>query len=99
MVERLFVYGTLRDPVVQQAVFGRIIQGTPDGLEGWRKTEMTFPDGTFPIIVADSSSRVDGLILEVTPDELARGDIYETDAYRRIRVRLASGAEAWVYCA
>jgi hypothetical protein len=37
-------------------------------------------------------------VLELTPDELARCDVYEGDEYRRLRVTLRSGTEAWVYC-
>jgi len=97
-MEKLFVYGTLKDPVVQKTVFGRIVEGIPDSLDGYRKTEIAMSDGVFPIIIRESGSAVDGLILEVTREELALIDRYETDAYRRVRVTLKSGQEAWVYC-
>src|SRR3954471_772906 len=34
--EWLFSYGTLRDPDVQRATFGREFKGHPDALVGWR---------------------------------------------------------------
>jgi len=97
-MEQLFVYGTLRDPSIQQLVFGRAIPMQPDVLPGFKKTEIALTNGVFPIIVETSGSSVEGFVLKVTPEELARGDRYETSAYRRIRVTLKSGIEAWVYC-
>ncbi len=97
MTEKLFVYGSLRDPAVQIRVIGRVIEGVPDTLQDYGKKDIHFPEGTFPMIYPDTGHIVDGLILDVTPDEIPRLDHYETDAYRRIRVTLQSGIEAWVY--
>ncbi len=96
-MERLFVYGTLGNPAVQQRVMGREITGTPDTLDGWFKAQITLGDGTFPIIIPNAGTSVDGLVLELSDEELLRTDIYETSAYRRRRVALRSGVEAWVY--
>ncbi len=42
--------------------------------------------------------QIAGTVFEVTDDELAQSDRYETDpAYRRVRAPLLSGREAWVY--
>lgn len=98
MNERLFVYGTLQIPTVQQVVFGRSIMGMPDTLTGFRKAEIMLGLHRYPIAVRDVDSQIDGLLLELTPEELKRGDEYETIAYERIRVKLKSGIEAWVYC-
>jgi gamma-glutamylcyclotransferase (GGCT)/AIG2-like uncharacterized protein YtfP len=98
MTQRLFVYGTLQIPTVQQVVFGRSIMGLPDTLPGFRKSEINLEGHIYPIAVRDADSQIDGLLLELTSDELARGDEYETSAYDRVRVRLKSGIEAWVYC-
>lgn len=97
--EALFVYGTLQDPLVQWRVFGRIVEGQPDTLPGFYKGEIALGDGVFPIALPDHpDSVINGRVLDITPDELARIDIYETAAYRRIRVTLDSGRAAWVYC-
>ncbi len=96
-MEHLFVYGTLQDPAVQQRVIGRIIAGKPDTLEGFFRSRIALGDGIFPIVIPRHGSSVDGLLLEVTPEELGRMDIYETRAYRRIWVTLKSGIETWVY--
>ncbi len=98
MTERLFVYGTLCDPNVRMAVFQRSIGGTPDTLHGYRKTVIAFGAHNYPIIQAAPGQHVDGLLLEVSAEELARSDRYETHAYQRIQLTLASGVTAWVYC-
>jgi gamma-glutamylcyclotransferase (GGCT)/AIG2-like uncharacterized protein YtfP len=96
-MEYLFVYGTLQDPQVQQRIIGRIVTGTPDTLDGFFKSRIAMSDGIFPLVIPQHGSSVEGMVLEVTAAELARMDIYETSAYRRIRVRLRSGQETWVY--
>lgn len=96
-MEALFVYGTLQDPVVQKRVIGREIEGTVDMLDDYFKSEIVMSDGTFPMIVPEAGKSVMGKVLDVTPEEIERMDIYETSAYRRIRVTLRSGRETWVY--
>lgn len=92
-MEKLFVYGTLYDPEVQERVLGRRTGGTPDTLLGFRKDTWQ----GYPMVVPDENATIDGHILEVTADELAQIDIYESDAYIRERVTLRSGTKAWVY--
>lgn len=96
-MERLFVYGTLAAPNVQRAVMGRVIAGVPDTLAGYHKDEIRLGLRTYPIARPRAGASIAGLVLEVTPEELALCDRYETDAYQRVRVTLASGLEAWVY--
>lgn len=98
-MEKLFTYGTLQIPAIQQRVLGRVVTGAQATLTGYLKTQITLDDGTFPIIVEQQGSSVEGMVIEVTPHELALIDRYETDAYRRVQVTLNSGDEAWVYCA
>jgi gamma-glutamylcyclotransferase (GGCT)/AIG2-like uncharacterized protein YtfP len=104
----LFSYGTLRDPAVQRATFGRELPGHADQLVGYavRMLEITDPavvalSGQLhhPIVVAtgDPADRVDGTVLQITDRELAAADRYEVDDYRRVLAPLASGAKAWVY--
>ena len=40
---------------------------------------------------------VEGVAYEVSEADLAKADIYETHAYKRIKVQLKSGKQAWVY--
>jgi hypothetical protein len=104
----LFSYGTLQREEVQRATFGRALRGEADALVGFALSTFEVTD---PAFVAESGSalhrivretgrdddRVSGTALEVTDDELARADAYEPAGYARVRARLASGREAWVY--
>jgi gamma-glutamylcyclotransferase (GGCT)/AIG2-like uncharacterized protein YtfP len=110
LAERLFSYGTLRQPEVQVATFGRTLQGTPDALPGYRLDVLTISDpdvvgvsgaAQHPVAVptGSASDRVAGMVFEITAEELARADAYEDADYRRIPVTLASGLQAWLYVA
>jgi len=106
----LFSYGTLRQENVQRATFGRLLEGRPDALAGYALSPMPIDD---PEVVAtsglavhtiarpsgDPGDLVPGIVFSVTPTELEAADRYEVDGIVRIRVRLASGAEAFVYVA
>lgn len=97
-MEALFVYGTLRDPKVQSTVFGRVVQGAPDSRVGYRKSQIVVDGVVHAIAVADAAEVLPGELIEVTPEELVDIDRYEGDDYQRLRVRLRSGQQAWVYC-
>lgn len=47
--ERLFSYGSLRQPEVQRANFGRLLEGEADAAIGWRVEEVHIID---PAVVA-----------------------------------------------
>lgn len=95
-VEKLFVYGTLKDLGVQKEAFGRVAGGTADVLKGYRKAEATIDGESYPIIVPDKNGVVEGLLIEVGPDELKLLDEYE-EKYERAEVTLESGVRAWVF--
>lgn len=104
----LFTYGTLRDPAVQRALFGRRVPGAADALSGFRLGTVTIRD---PDVVATSGSevhlcvdetgdpadRVEGMVLSLSEAELAIADGYETADYKRVAVTLASGRDAFLY--
>jgi gamma-glutamylcyclotransferase (GGCT)/AIG2-like uncharacterized protein YtfP len=103
----LFTYGTLRDPGVQTALFGRSVPAVDDAIPGFRLEYLAITD---PAVVAasgldrhpilrpsGSDDQVAGSCLELTDEELAAADRYEVDDYTRVRVTLASGRLAWVY--
>lgn len=104
----LFSYGTLRDARVQRAVFGRTLAGEPDSLRGWRSDTIAIGDADVAALSGlevhsilrashDPADVIAGTALAITPADLPRADAYETDAYRRIAVTLASGRRAFVY--
>jgi gamma-glutamylcyclotransferase (GGCT)/AIG2-like uncharacterized protein YtfP len=109
-VEHLFSYGTLQQAEVQQANFGRLLDGAADALVGYRQDWVLITDPAViavsgsdrhPIVrhTADPSDRVAGTVFEVTAQELLAADDYEVDDYARVLVTLASGLSSWVYLA
>ncbi len=106
--EHLFSYGTLQLEAVQLATFGRRLAGKADRLNGFRLERLairsdavvaTSGQAHHPIAVwtGRQEDGIDGTVLAVTAEELARADAYEVDDYRRDRVMLASGGMAWAY--
>lgn len=105
----LFSYGTLRDPAIQLAVFGRTISGTADLLIGYTRESFEVRDRAFSDVYGSrhtivqhtghDDDRIPGTVLELTDAELAMADAYEPAGYRRVTARFASGREGWVYAA
>ena len=98
---RLFAYGTLRDPAVQQRLFGRLVPGFRLGTVTIADDTVVATSGTAVHLVADetgdAADRVEGTVLHLTPSELAVADAYETADYRRVSATLASGGTAFLY--
>lgn len=109
-MQLLFSYGTLRDPAVQTATFGRELTGRDDRIVGFRIERLRITDPHVvavsglthhPVLIASGNPAdvVSGTVLELTDDELRQADDYEVDDYQRIAAPLASGDTAWVYVA
>lgn len=107
-LEKLFSYGTLRYASVQRATFGRTLSGAGDVLTHYRVETITIHDphvrelskeSEHPILrkSTNASDQVSGMVFEVALEELALADSYEVNAYKRARVTLQSGTEAWAY--
>lgn len=97
MAEALFVYGTLMEEQVQMMVLGRVVPGEPDRLLDYKKYPIKLGCNVYPIVKPEPGQAVEGVVLQLTPAELQRTDQYETSAYQRKKVTLASGRPAWVY--
>ncbi|MGY3211848.1 GNAT family N-acetyltransferase [Mucilaginibacter sp. HD30] len=108
MTELLFSYGTLRSTQVQLASFGRILNGEQDCLNRYRITKVEITDADVlaksgeryhpaAIPSGDEKDKIEGMVFEISPEELALADAYEVDDYIRTSVRLASGKKAWMY--
>ena len=97
--EKVFIYGTLRDAVIQRSLFGRVLVGSPDALEGYALATTRVKGSAFPNIVPAAGGSVEGEVVAADAEQLRRMDGYETDAYLRKRVVLASGIRAWAYIA
>jgi hypothetical protein len=105
---RLFAYGTLQQRDVQLATYGRLLEGAPDVLAGFRLERLSITD---PDVVrlsgkavhsiarrsGDLTDRIPGVTFLLTGDELAATDRYEVDVYARVEVTLISGAVAFAY--
>jgi gamma-glutamylcyclotransferase (GGCT)/AIG2-like uncharacterized protein YtfP len=104
----LFSYGTLQQPSVQIANFGRLLAGEPDVLSGYKVDQVEITDplvlaqsgiAFHPILRKSSDMRdsVAGTVFAVTFQDIERADHYEVDDYERVLVTLQSGKQAWVY--
>ena len=97
-MEYLFTYGTLQDLQVQEYIFGRTLEGKSDFLLGFKRFENAVYD-RYPLVIQTQNveDKVEGMVYEVSVDDLKKADIYETSAYKRERFQLESGTVAWLY--
>jgi gamma-glutamylcyclotransferase (GGCT)/AIG2-like uncharacterized protein YtfP len=99
-VEKLFVYGTLRDPILRERITGRsIVSFKHSYLKGFRHETIVLDGIIYPILVEDTNSiaPVEGELIEITQEELTLMDEYEGSEYRRIKIILKDGGKAWTY--
>lgn len=97
-MDYLFTYGTLQDLQVQEYLFGRILDGKPDALFGFKRFENAVY-GRYPLVLhtKNEEDKVEGMVYKVSTADLKKADIYETSAYKREKFLLESGTMAWVY--
>lgn len=105
----LFSYGSLQQEEVQISTFGRKLDGEKDLLIGYEPSLVKIEDHAVAERLkkthhdnvkstGDDWSTVQGMVFEVSDDELAQADAFESQYhYQRVHVPLASGKEAWVY--
>lgn len=104
----LFSYGTLQFEKVQIESFGRILKGENDTLMGYKLGELKITD---PDVLAKSEKEfhpiaeisenkndlVEGMLFEITQEELDQADAYEVSDYKRIEAQFTSGKKGWIY--
>ncbi len=95
-MEKLFAYGTLRDPAIQKMVIGRTLPGVLDALSKHRVT-LACSESKLFLDIAEADETVYGEVFDVSLDELKHFDVYEGENYIRYEVVLESGITAWVY--
>ena len=107
-MEKLFSYGTLQLEKVQLETFGRKLVGKPDVLTRYKLDKVVIRDEKVLALSqveehlilkfsGDEQDVIDGVIFEVTEDELIEADKYEEENYKRILETFKSGETAWVY--
>jgi gamma-glutamylcyclotransferase (GGCT)/AIG2-like uncharacterized protein YtfP len=107
-VPLLFSYGTLQQPEVQLATFGRLLEGRSDALPGFEASQVAITDPQLlhrgkthhanVVFNGRGDTRAGGTVYVVTEAELAAaGELEKPFAYARTAVTLASAKEAWVY--
>jgi len=105
---RLFSYGTLQQCEVQLATYGRLLDGEPDCLTGFRLEDIAIGRDdvveisgkavhTIARRTGNPADRISGTLYSLTGSELQAADAYEDSAYKRIAVTLESGRDVWVY--
>jgi gamma-glutamylcyclotransferase (GGCT)/AIG2-like uncharacterized protein YtfP len=110
MKEFLFSYGTLQKEKVQLELFGRLLHGTKDILEGYKISTIEISDKEFlakgeekyqrTLIASNNNDdKVEGTVFEISEEELFVADKYEPANYKRIKAVLRSGKQAWIYVA
>jgi gamma-glutamylcyclotransferase (GGCT)/AIG2-like uncharacterized protein YtfP len=108
MNETLFSYGTLQKESVQIKLFGRLLTGTKDILKGYKLCSIEIKDESFLARGEEKYQRtlipskndadiIEGTVFEISEEELFLADKYEPNNYKRVKVVLQSGKEAWLY--
>jgi len=97
MKEKLFVYGTLKNPKIQQRVIGRALTGIPATLKGYKNSKIKIEEKSYSVFFPGENKSVRGLILSITEKELKFIDNYETNAYQRKKAFLDNGEKMWVF--
>ena len=102
-MEKLFSYGTLRSKQIQMQVFNKILTGTADQLLGYKlkslQIEEEFGMADYVVVVPSEnpSEIIHGVVFNVSNADLAKVDLFESNAYKRVKVTLKSGISAWIY--
>ena len=94
----LFVYGTLAIGETLKNILDRDVPGISATLDGYDGSKMVIIESeSYPAAEKNIECSIQGLLIEITSEELQKLDVYETDAYKRKEVELTSGKKAWVY--
>lgn len=107
-VHYLFSYGTLQFENVQLENYGRTLSGSKDVLNYYKleqveitnKEVLTKSKQRFHPIAIPSKNKddfIEGVIFEITAQELQQTDDYEVSDYKRVLALFESGKKAWIY--
>ncbi len=104
----LFSYGTLQKEQVQLETFGRLLKGEKDTLTRYHldMLEITDPEVLrksgqkyHPVLTfsGNEEDQIEGVLFEVTEEEVHQADEYEVDDYKRIETVFKSGKKGFIY--
>ena len=96
MIETLFIYGSLRDKEVQEQLFGKHLDTTPQTLQGYKKIPTYIEGQRYATILPDPHHTVEGDIILVSEEELKKIDSYEYPEFQRKPIEI-EGKKVWVY--
>lgn len=107
-MQKLFSYGTLQLEKVQLDTFGRKLTGVDDVLSRYKLDQIKIKDQEVlassgveyhPILkfTGNEKDLIEGVIFEITTEELEQADEYEAEDYKRVLETFKSGQQAWVY--
>lgn len=110
VIHNLFSYGTLQQENVQLETYKRKLAGSPDILTGYRLHNLEIKDAAViatsgksvhpvAIYTGETNDRINGVIFEITEEELMATDTYEVADYKRVSAIFQSGRQAWIYVA
>ncbi|MBD8080966.1 gamma-glutamylcyclotransferase family protein [Chryseobacterium caseinilyticum] len=104
----LFSYGTLQKEQVQLETFGRILRGEKDIVVGYQLKMLEIKDPEVlrksnqkyhPILEfsGNSADEVEGVLFQVSDEEILHADEYEVDDYKRIETVFKSEKKGFIY--
>lgn len=104
----LFSYGTLQKEQVQLETFGRILRGEKDILVEYQLKMLEIKDPEVlrksnqkyhPILEfsGNSADEVEGVLFDLSNEEILHADKYEVDDYKRIETVFKSGKIGFIY--
>jgi len=94
----VFVYGTLANSEIRKSILNRHVPATPSTLVGYDGSKtITIENESYFAAEKNTESVTKGFVIELTPEEILKLDVYETDAYKKREVILIDGTKAWVY--
>jgi gamma-glutamylcyclotransferase (GGCT)/AIG2-like uncharacterized protein YtfP len=88
-MKKLFCYGTLNVHAVQRELWGEAKEGLPSSILDYELK--MWPETTVFYVERKPGERVAGKVYELTEEQLAATDSYETSAYMRVRLPVRQG--------
>lgn len=106
----LFSYGTLQLEKVQLENYDRLLHGEKDQILNYKLDKVKITDkevlrksnqGFHPIAIRTNRKEdtIEGMVFDITAEELLKSDEYEVSDYQRVLATCVSGKQVWVYVA